>query len=123
MTEDSTRMADRRDGPSNAGRATPDGEPDAPAIGDWLHIEVDGTVVVYTGKVEVGQQIRTSLAQAVAEELRLPVAAIRLVMADTDRAPFDMGTFGSRTTPTMARRLHQVAAAARELLLDLGAER
>ncbi len=110
-------------GPVGAARRTPDGEPDAPAIGDWLHVELDGTVVVWTGKAEVGQQIRTSLAQTVAEELRLPVAAIRLVMADTDRVPFDMGTFGSRTTPTMARRLRYVAAALREVLRDLAAER
>jgi isoquinoline 1-oxidoreductase len=99
------------------------GEPDAPAIADWLHIERDGTVVVYTGKTEVGQNIRTSLAQAVAEELRLPIDSIRLVMADTACTPFDMGTFGSQTTPTMARRLHAVAASARELLVDLAAER
>ena len=85
-------------------------EPDAPLIGDWLHIEADGTVVVFTGKVEVGQHIRTSLAQAVAEELRLPLDAIQLVMADTDHTPYDMGTVGSRTTPIMARRLHRVAA-------------
>jgi nicotinate dehydrogenase subunit B len=98
-------------------------EPDAPRICDWLHVEPDGSVTVYTGKVEVGQDIRTSLAQAVAEELRLPIEAIRLVMADTDRTPYDMGTVGSRTTPIMARRLHQVAASARELLRDMAAAR
>src|SRR5689334_2206384 len=101
--------------PAGSWQRPPPPEPDAPQIGDWLHIERDGTVVVYTGKAEMGQNIRTSLAQAVAEELRLPVAAIQMVMADTDRTPFDMGTFGSRTTPTMAPRLHTVAAAAREL--------
>jgi isoquinoline 1-oxidoreductase len=110
-------------GPVPAARRTPSGEPDAAAIGDWLHVEPDGAVVVYTGKVEVGQHIRTSLAQAVAEELRLPLSAVRLVMADTDCTPFDMGTFGSRTTPTMARQLHLVAAALRELLRDLAAAR
>src|SRR5690606_15456537 len=98
-------------------------EPDAPRISDWLQIEPDGCVVVFTGKVEVGQHIRTSLAQAVAEELRLPLSSIRMVMADTDRTPYDMGTVGSRTTPVMARRLRQVAAATRELLLDMAAER
>src|SRR5437773_8353956 len=104
--------------PRAVGR-TPMGEPDAPAIADWLHIERDGTVVVYTGKTEMGQNIRTSLAQAAAEELRLPVTAIQLVMADTACTPYDMGTFGSQTTPIMARRLHQVAAATRELLIEL----
>jgi CO/xanthine dehydrogenase Mo-binding subunit len=65
----------------------------------WLHVHPDGSVTVFTGKVEVGQNIRTSLAQQVAEELRLPVAAIRMVMGDTDLTPWDAGTFGSRTTP------------------------
>src|SRR5262249_23934781 len=64
-------------------------------IGAWLHIGQDGAVTVYTGKVEVGQNIRTSLTQVVAEELHVPPARIGLVMADTERVPFDMGTFGS----------------------------
>ncbi len=91
-------------------------------ISAWLHVGDDGTVTVFTGKAEVGQNIRTSLAQMVAEELRLPVASIRMVMADTARTPFDMGTFGSRTTPDMGRQLARVAAAAREALIDLAAE-
>lgn len=92
-------------------------------IGAWLHIAEDGQVTVYTGKVEVGQGIRTSLAQVVAEELRLPISSIRLIMGDTDLTPFDMGTFGSRTTPTMAPQLGKAAASARELLLDLAADK
>ncbi len=92
-------------------------------IGAWLHIAEDGQVTVYTGKVEVGQNIRTSLSQVVAEELRTPIARIRLVMADTATVPFDMGTFGSQTTPVMAAQLRRVAAAAREVLLDLAVEK
>jgi isoquinoline 1-oxidoreductase len=90
-------------------------------IGAWLHIDEEGGVNVFTGKVEVGQNIRTSLSQAVAEELRVPIASIHIIMADTERTPFDMGTFGSRTTPTMNRQLRRAAVAARELLLDLAA--
>ncbi|MGH9881741.1 MAG: molybdopterin cofactor-binding domain-containing protein, partial [Pyrinomonadaceae bacterium] len=91
-------------------------------IGAWIHINEDGGVAVYTGKVEMGQNIRTSLAQVVAEELHVPVASIRLTMADTDLTPFDMGTFGSRTIPTMAPQLRKAAAATRELLIDLAAQ-
>ena len=91
-------------------------------IGAWLHISENGQVTVFTGKVEVGQNIRTSLSQVVAEELHLPVSAIQMVMADTDLVPFDFGTAGSRTTPDMAPRLRRVAASAREALLDLAAE-
>src|SRR5207302_7955250 len=82
----------------------------------------DGGVTVFTGKTEVGQNVRTSLTQAVAEELRAPVASIRLVMADTELTPFDAGTFGSRTTPDMFAQLRKVSAAAREALIDLAAE-
>jgi CO/xanthine dehydrogenase Mo-binding subunit len=90
-------------------------------IGGWLHIAEDGSINVFTGKVEFGQNIRTSLSQAVAEELRVPIASVRLTMGDTDLTPFDMGTFGSRTTPTMAPQLRKAAAAAREALIDLAA--
>ena len=92
-------------------------------IGAWLHIAEDGAISAYTGKAEVGQNIRTSLAQAVADELRVPAESVRLVMADTARTPYDMGTFGSRTTPAMATQLRKVAATARERLIDLAAER
>ncbi|HWE39298.1 MAG TPA: molybdopterin cofactor-binding domain-containing protein, partial [Isosphaeraceae bacterium] len=99
-----------------AGRGTPQ------EIGAWIHIGEDGAITAYTGKAEVGQNIRTSLSQAVAEELRVPLASVKMVMADTALTPYDMGTFGSRTTPQMGRQLHRVAAAAREQLIDLAAE-
>jgi isoquinoline 1-oxidoreductase len=85
----------------------------------WLHIAEDGSVTVFTGKVEFGQNARTSLAQAVAEELRSPLPTIRMVMGDTDLTPFDMGTFGSRSTPYMAPQLRKAAVVARELLKEL----
>jgi nicotinate dehydrogenase subunit B len=91
-------------------------------LGARLHISETGQVTVYTGKVEVGQGSRTSLSQVVAEELRLPMTAIRLVMADTDLTPNDGGTSGSGTTPRTAPQLRRAAAAARELLIDLAAE-
>jgi len=91
-------------------------------IGAWIHIDEKGTVSVFTGKVEIGQNIRTSLTQAVAEELHVPLDTVRIVMADTDLTPFDMGTFGSLTTPRMAPQLRKAAAAARETLIALAAE-
>jgi isoquinoline 1-oxidoreductase len=90
-------------------------------IDAWLHIGESGKVTVYTGKVEMGQNIRTSLTQAVAEELKVPMEKIEMVMGDTQLTPFDMGTFGSRTTPTMNPQLRRVAAAARDALIALAA--
>jgi isoquinoline 1-oxidoreductase len=91
-------------------------------VSAWIHIDRDGLVRVFTGKAEVGQNVRTSLSQVVAEELCTPVDRIRLVMADTALTPFDAGTFGSRTTPVMGPQLRLAAATAREALLDLAAE-
>lgn len=90
-------------------------------IAAWLHLGENGKVTAYTGKVEVGQNIRTSLSQAVAEELRVPIDRIEMVMGDTQLTPFDMGTFGSRTTPTMNPQLRKAAAATREVLMGLAA--
>ncbi|HEX5175838.1 MAG TPA: molybdopterin cofactor-binding domain-containing protein, partial [Chthoniobacteraceae bacterium] len=95
------------------------GAPRPVELSAWLHIGENGEVTVFTGKAEVGQNIRTSLTQAVAEELPVPPASIQLVMADTDRVPFDMGTFGSRTTPDMAVQMRRVGAAARDALIEL----
>ncbi len=92
-------------------------------INAWLHIDSDGRVKVFTGKVEVGQNIRTSLAQAVAEELHVPFDSITMIMGDTDLVPWDMGTFGSRTTPTMAPQLRNMAVAGRQMLLEMAAQR
>ena len=92
-------------------------------VASWLHIAPEGSVTAMTGKVEMGQNIRTSLAQAIAEELRVQVSQIAMIMGDTDLTPWDAGTFGSRTTPTMAPVLRNMAATARELLIDTAAKR
>ncbi len=89
----------------------------------WLHIDADGAVKVFTGKVEVGQNIRTSLAQQVAEELRVAFDSIEMLMGDTSLVPYDMGTFGSRTTPTMGPQLRTMAVAARQMLIETAAAR
>ncbi len=92
-------------------------------IGAWIHINEKGMVTVYTGKAEVGQNIRTSLAQAVADELEVPMDKIAMVMGDTALTPYDRGTFGSRSTPYMAPQLRKAAASAREVLINLAAKR
>ena len=91
-------------------------------IGAWLHIGEDGSVTAFSGKAEMGQNIRTSMAQNVADELRVPFESVRMVMGDTALTPFDAGTFGSRTTPTMTPQLRRVASAARDLLVEVAAK-
>ena len=110
----------REPGPVHGGRA-PGGW--TTSTGAWLHVGADGQVTAFTGKVDVGQDNRTALSLRVAEELRVPLAAVRLVMGDTDLCPFDVGTFGSRSMPDAGEHLRRTAAAARECLVGLAAAR
>jgi nicotinate dehydrogenase subunit B len=91
-------------------------------ISAWLHIGEDGVVTGFTGKAEIGQNIRTALAQTIADELRVPFESVRMVTADTAFTPFDAGTFGSRTTPTITPQLRRAAAAARDILVQAAAK-
>jgi nicotinate dehydrogenase subunit B len=86
----------------------------------YLVIGKDGRVTVYSGKIEMGQGVLTSQAQMVAEELRVNLAAIDMVLGDTDTCPWDMGTFGSLTTRMFGPALRAAAAQAHTVLLDLG---
>ena len=106
---------------TGGGRGGPRQQPQS--LSAWLHIGEGGIVTVYSGKVEVGQNARTSLTQAVAEELRAPAASIRMVLADTDLTPYDFGTVGSQTTPQMWPVIRRAAAAARETLIDLASQK
>ena len=92
-------------------------------ISTRIHIGKDGRVTVLTGKVEIGQGARAEFTQAAAEELRLPVEQIQVVLADTDLVPNDGLTAGSRSTPGTVPVIRQAAAAAREALLSLAAQR
>jgi isoquinoline 1-oxidoreductase len=86
-----------------------------------LFLNEDGTITALSGKVEEGQGPRAELTQAAAEELRLPVERVRLVMADTDLVPDDGITAGSRTTPVNVPEMRRAAATARELLAAFAA--
>jgi isoquinoline 1-oxidoreductase len=89
----------------------------------WLHVGPDGVVTAFTGKVEAGQGTRGALSLLVAEELRVPPGAVRVLMGDTGVSPFDMGTFGSRSIPDAAPLLCRAAAAARRVLREAAAQR
>ncbi|MBU6464800.1 MAG: xanthine dehydrogenase family protein molybdopterin-binding subunit [Bradyrhizobium sp.] len=89
----------------------------------YLAIRADGRITVFSGKIEMGQGIVTSLAQMAAEELGADVGSIDMVMGDTDRCPFDMGTFGSLSTRMFGPALRAAAAKARTVLTTLAAER
>ena len=68
-----------------------------PELDAWLRVEADGTVTVFTGKAELGQGIRTAIAQIAAEELDTPMARVNVVTADTMQTPNEGYTAGSQS--------------------------
>ena len=88
----------------------------------YLRIGEDGRVTGFTGKIEMGQGISTSLAQLLAEELDVSVEQVDMVMGDTDLCPWDMGTFGSLSVRAFGPVLRSAGAEARMILLQMAAE-
>ncbi|HEX9909976.1 MAG TPA: molybdopterin cofactor-binding domain-containing protein [Desulfatiglandales bacterium] len=93
-----------------------------PAFNAFLRIGADGRIVCYTGKIEMGQGVITSLAQMAADELNAPLDAIDMIMGDTDLCPWDRGTWGSMTIRFFGPKLREAAAEARTVLLEMAAE-
>lgn len=89
----------------------------------YLRIGEDGRVSCFSGKVELGQGPKTSLAQLLADELDVAYERVDVVLADTEQCPYDMGTFGSMCIPMFAPALRAAAAEARAVLLQMAAER
>lgn len=88
----------------------------------YLRVKEDGRIACFTGKVEMGQGIITSLAQVLADELEVPIDNVDMVMGDTDLCPYDAGTWGSLTTRFADPVIRAAACEAREILKELGAE-
>jgi isoquinoline 1-oxidoreductase len=88
----------------------------------YLRIGEDGRVTCFTGKIEMGQGIITSLAQMLADEIDVTLESVDMVMGDTSLCPWDMGTFGSMTTRFFGPALRAAAAEARAVLIELAAE-
>jgi len=88
----------------------------------WLTVGTDGHVTAFAGKVELGQGIRTGFAVEVADELRVSLGAVEVILGDTARVPWDAGTFGSQSTARTGLQLRRAAATARQALLELGAD-
>ena len=89
----------------------------------YLRVKENGRVDCYTGKIEMGQGIVTSLAQVLADELEVSLYDVDMVMGDTELCPYDAGTWGSLTTRFTDPVIRAAAAEAREVLLDLASER
>lgn len=89
----------------------------------YLRIGEDGRVTLFSGKIEMGQGVVTSLPQMLAEELDVPLAQVDAVMGDTALCPWDMGTFGSMSTRFFGPPVRKAGAEAKAVLKELAAER
>ena len=88
----------------------------------YLRIGADGRVSCFSGKIEMGQGVITSLAQMLADELDVTLESVDMVMGDTKLCPWDMGTFGSMSTRFFGPALRAAGAEARAVLIELAAE-
>src|SRR5512137_1687932 len=92
-------------------------------VNAYLRIGEDGRVTCYSGKIEMGQANTTALAQMIAEELEVAFESVDMVMGDTRLCPWDGGTNGSRSIKYFGPALRSAGAEAREVLLQMAAER
>ena len=90
--------------------------------GAIVNVSADGSVVLYTNTIDMGQGSDTALAQIAAEVLNVPAESIKVVHGNTDVAPYDMGTLGSRSTFHMGNAVRIAAEDARNRLAALAAE-
>lgn len=89
----------------------------------YLLIGENGRVTIFSGKIEMGQGVMTSQAQMAAEELGVALSSVDMVLGDTDRCPWDRGTFGSLTTRVFGPALRAAAAEARAVLTRLASQK
>jgi CO/xanthine dehydrogenase Mo-binding subunit len=97
-------------------------EPDPTSLDSWLAIAQDGSVTVFTSKVDLGTGVETALSQIVAEELDVAFKRVKLLGADTTKTVDQGVTAGSRTIERGGPQLRQAAAAARQELLKLASK-
>jgi len=96
---------------------------DARRLDAWIRIDANGDITVFTGKIELGQGIKTALRQVAAEELEVEPGEINLVTADTGRTPDEGFTAGSQSMQNSGTAIRNAAAQVREILIAEAARR
>lgn len=95
---------------------------DSNLIDAWIRLDTTGYVTLFTGKMELGQGIKTALKQIAAEELDVSIQRIRIVIADTGQTPDERYTAGSGSIEGSGMAIRKAAAEARQILLRLAAD-
>ena len=109
---------------AQAGAAADLGKPlDPRQVDSFLALHPDGSLTIYTSKVDVGTGLRIAVRQMVSEELGIPVDRIAFVEGDTALTPDHGGTGGSTGIPRGGVEIRQAAATARQAILQLASER
>ena len=93
-----------------------------PDLDSWIRINRDETITVFTGKVELGQHIKTSLAMVAAEELEVHLDRIHMVTGDTAQTPNEGYTAGSMSMETSGNAIRHASAEVKQILLSKAAE-
>jgi CO/xanthine dehydrogenase Mo-binding subunit/aerobic-type carbon monoxide dehydrogenase small subunit (CoxS/CutS family) len=93
-----------------------------PDLDSWVRINANDTITIYTGKVELGQDIRTSIAMIGADELDVSLERIRVVTADTVRSPDEGYTVSSMSLETSGNAVRYAAAEVRQIALAVAHE-
>ncbi|MGI4844838.1 MAG: molybdopterin cofactor-binding domain-containing protein [Janthinobacterium lividum] len=94
-----------------------------PWLDAWIRVGGDNRVSIFTGKVELGQGIKTALLQVAAHELQIDPGRLVLETADTERSPDEGYTAGSHSMQDSATAIRHAAAQVRALLRDKAAAR
>ena len=96
---------------------------DPKEVDAFLAVNGDGTVTLYTGKVDLGQGLRIAMRQIAGEELGIGVDMIKYVEGDTALTPDQGRTSGSNGIQRGGMQIRQAAATARTALIELAAQR
>ena len=89
----------------------------------WVRVGSDGRATVITAMQDIGTGTRTAMAQIAAEELRLPLDKVDVVLGDSARGPYASISAGSSTLPSMGPAVRAAAADAREQIEDIAEQR
>ena len=88
-----------------------------------VRLNADGSAILLTSSVDMGQGALTSLAQIVGDELGLPFEKVSVSLPDTDITPYDKSTSSSRTTFHMGQAAQKATREIRNQLLEVGAKK
>lgn len=89
----------------------------------WLRVNTDGTVTIFSGKVELGQGVLTALEQIAADELDVAPKRIKLISGDTAQTPDEGFTSGSQSIEYGGTAIRYACAEARDIMLKLAARK